>query len=562
MIQISQIKLPIDHDRKQLENKICQKLKMRPEDIKWWKIIRRSVDARKKPDIFYVYTIQLSTEDDSKILRRLHSPGGKNRKHGKKVDDNNVMLTEGVSYRFPTPGHEKLPGRPVIIGSGPAGLFCAWLLARMGYRPLILERGEKALERKKQVDAFWNGGVLLPNSNVQFGEGGAGTFSDGKLNTSVKDPEGRAKQVLELFVACGAPEDILYDHKPHLGTDLLISIVTRLRQQIEEMGGTFRFNSRVSDFQIEDGEIRKLQINEEEWIDARVVILAIGHSARDTFVSLKQRGVYMAAKSFAVGVRIEHPQETINQSQYGLPRSEILGAANYKLTHQLSNGRGIYSFCMCPGGYVVNASSEEGHLAVNGMSYHSRAGDNANSAMIVTVTPEDYIEYARGYLQERKDPGAERIQENPLAGMYFQRYLEAAAFRLNGGKIPVQTLEDFCAGRPSTNLGDILPCMKGAWELGNLTELFPDFLNRSLAEGIVACGHKIKGFDRPDALLSGVESRTSSPVKIPRNECYLSNIQGLYPCGEGAGYAGGITSAAMDGLRVAEAVCKKYVNFT
>lgn len=567
MIRISQIKLPIRHDQQMLEEKICRQLRIHPGDITSWNIVRRSVDARQKPELKFVYTVDVETEKERKIENRLSkSASTKKSRSGKTsgslVDNKNIMLTSPVKYQLPESGSEKLTCRPVIIGSGPAGIFCAWLLAKTGYRPLVLERGAMAAERKKQVDSFWNGAPLHPNSNVQFGEGGAGTFSDGKLNTSVKDPMGRNRKVLELFVECGAPEQILYDHKPHLGTDLLITVITTLRRQIEEMGGTFRFNSQVTDFSIENGSIRQLQINHNEWIDVQVVIPAIGHSARDTFLMMQRHGITMEAKSFAVGVRIEHPQEMINQSQYGLPRIDVLGAANYKLTHQLSNGRGIYSFCMCPGGYVVNASSEDGHLAVNGMSYHARDSRNANSAMIVTVTPADYTEYAFRYLSGKNDPAASAVRDNPLAGMYFQRYLEQAAFRQAGGNIPVQTFEDFCAGRKSSSLGDVIPCMKGDWELSDLTGIFPEFLNRSLSEGIRACASKIKGFDRADAVLSGVESRTSSPVRIPRDAEYMSNIRGIYPCGEGAGYAGGITSAAMDGLRVAEVICKKYVKFT
>jgi len=451
--------------------------------------------------------------------------------------------------------------RPVIVGTGPAGLFCAWMLAKAGFSPIIYERGACARERQKQVEDFWSQNKLNLNSNVQFGEGGAGTFSDGKLNTSVKDPLGRNQKVLELFVEAGAPSDILYDHKPHLGTDLLITVITNIRKQIEEMGGTFYFNSQVTDFLMEDQKIKKIQINHHTWVPVQTLVLAIGHSARDTFACMKQRGIHMEAKSFAVGVRIEHPQEMINKSQYGLSDSPILGAANYKVTHQLPNGRGVYSFCMCPGGYVVNASSEEGHLAVNGMSYHARDSKNANSAMIVTVNPQDYLTYGIKYLKEQGNPDADSLEKNPLAGVYFQRYLEQAAWRLHHGNIPVQTFQDFSLGKPSTHLGNVSPCMKGEWELGNLREIFPDFLAQALQQGISACGAKIQGFDRPDALLSGVESRTSSPVRIPRNEEFLSNIQGIYPCGEGAGYAGGITSAAMDGLRVAESICKKYVKF-
>jgi uncharacterized FAD-dependent dehydrogenase len=550
MIRVSQIKLPIHHDDKMLEEKICQQLRIKREDLISWNILRRSVDARKKPDLKFVYTVDVKIENESKILKRCE-----------KVHNNNVMLTKITSYELPVCGKEKLRHRPVIIGSGPAGLYCAWLLAKSGFNPVVLERGKKALERKKKVDAFWAGQPLDQNSNVQFGEGGAGTFSDGKLNTSVKDPLGRNKKVLELFVEAGAPLDILYDHKPHLGTDLLITIVTNLRKQIEELGGSFYFDSQVTDFIIEDNFIKKIQINDTEWLDTEVLVMAIGHSARDTFFRMKKRGICMEAKSFAVGVRIEHPQKMINMSQYGMEQSDILGAANYKLTHQLSNKRGIYSFCMCPGGYVVNASSENGHLAVNGMSYHLRDSRNANSAMIVTVTPEDYMQPARKYLEENQKGSSIEIEHNPLSGIYFQRSLEKAAFELNNGRIPVQTFQDFKAGKTTTQFGEVSPCMKGGYEMSNLRGIFPSFISDSLVEGINACGRKIRGFDRGDALLSGVESRTSSPVKIPRDANFECNVRGIYPCGEGAGYAGGITSAAMDGLRVGEAICKKYMNF-
>lgn len=548
MIRISQLKLPVQHTAAQLEEKVCQQLKIQKTDLISWNIVRRSVDARKKPDLKFVYTIDAETTKEKKILHRIQ-----------KSCDKNIMLTKKEDYQFPPLGMEIMQHHPAIIGCGPAGLFCAWLLAKMGFQPMIFERGQKASERQKQVDIFWNGGPLHPNSNVQFGEGGAGTFSDGKLNTSVKDPAGRNKKVLELLIQAGAPEQILYDHKPHLGTDLLVTIITNLRHQIEEMGGTFYFESQITDFSIENQQMKKLQINHNQWIDTEVVISAIGHSARDTFSILKQKGVAMEAKSFAVGVRIEHPQEMINMSQYGQKQVDVLGAANYKLTHQLANGHGVYSFCMCPGGHVVNASSEKGFLAVNGMSYHARSSHNANSAMIVTVSPEDYRDYAYQYLLENKESGSNTVYCDPLAGMYFQRYLEQKAFQANNGKIPIQTFEDFCLQRATTKLGDVSPCMKGAYEMSDLTQIFPAFIHRSLAEGIEACGNKIKGFNRPDAILSGVESRTSSPVRIPRNEAYESNISGFYPCGEGAGYAGGITSAAMDGLRVAEAICKKYM---
>lgn len=539
MIQISQIKLPIDARKKELERKICQILNIRKEDINRWNILKRSVDARKKPDLFYVYTVEVETGKESKL-----------KKNRKIVNDKNIMLTKRQHYLYLRSGTEKLTHRPVIAGSGPAGLFCAWLLARQGYRPLIIERGDLAAARKKKVETFWQKGTLDENSNVQFGEGGAGTFSDGKLNTSVKDPYGRNRKVLEVFVECGASEEILYDHKPHLGTDQLIHIVTELRKQIETMGGEFLFNTQLTDLRIENGSLKAIEVNREKWIDTRVLVPAIGHSARDTFSLFEKHGISMHAKAFAVGVRIEHPQKMINLSQYGVEEPGILGAANYKLTSQLSNGRGVYSFCMCPGGYVVNASSKKGYLAVNGMSYQARDSENANSAMIVTVTPDDYRSF-----MDRND---ETIR--PLSGVYFQEYLEKKAFCLHQGKIPVQTYGDFCDNRETTVWGDVIPCTKGAWEMSNLNEIFPSFITESLKEGIHICSHKITGFDRSDAILTGVESRTSSPVRIERDADFESNIHGIYPCGEGAGYAGGITSAAMDGLKVAEAICKKYMN--
>lgn len=548
MIRISQLKLPIDHSTETLVKKICQQLKISPEDLSSWKIVRRSVDARKKPDLKFVYVIDVETAKERKILHRCQ-----------KVNDKNITSTKSVEYQFPSGGTKKLSHPPVIIGSGPAGLFCGWMLAKAGLCPVIYERGESALNRKKTVDQFWKDGILTPNSNVQFGEGGAGTFSDGKLNTLVKDPFGRHKKVLEIFVAGGAPSQILYEQKPHLGTDQLIGIVTSLREQIEQMGGKIYFNKQVTDLDIQDGRIHRLQLNHQEWIETQICIAAIGHSARDTFSMLQQHEISMEAKSFAVGVRIEHPQEMINLSQYGRPQVKELGAASYKLTHQLENGRGIYSFCMCPGGYVVDASSEPGHLAINGMSYQARDSKNANSAMIVTVTPQDYVSYGKKYLlQKGMEDMADVLNQNPLAGIYFQRYLEQKAYQIQEGKIPVQTYGDFHTKKDTTAFGSVEPCIRGRYAASNLWDVFPEFLAQSLDLGISACGKKIRGFDRADALLSGVESRTSSPVRILRDEQLESNIRGFYPCGEGAGYAGGITSAAMDGLRVAEAVVKAY----
>ena len=546
MLSVCQIKLPVTHTREDLEKKLLSVLRIPREELLFWRIARQSLDARKKPDLFFVYTLEASVKKESKVLKKIRSK--------------NVSLLAAKKFNYLCVQKDSFY-RPVIVGSGPAGLFCAYYLVKAGLKPLLLERGEDADSRKKTVEHFWKTGELNQESNVQFGEGGAGTFSDGKLNTLVKDPAGRNREVLKIFVEAGATEEILYQQKPHLGTDTLINIVKNIRSFIEQAGGEIRFSSKMTDLKIKDGRISSITINDTEEVSTDTLVLAVGHSARDTFALMKDRGIYMEAKAFAVGVRVEHPQEMINASQYGISHSSILGAANYKLTHQLSNGRGVYSFCMCPGGYVVNASSEEGHLAINGMSYHARDSKNANSAMIVTVSPQDYKTYGLQYLENQQNPDAWEIANGPLAGIYFQRYLEQAAWRLHQGAIPVQTFEDFCRNQASVQLGEVEPCMKGVYALGNLREIFPEFIAESLQEGIWACGNKIQGFNRPDALLSGVESRTSSPVRIPRNEEFQCNIQGIYPCGEGAGYAGGITSAAMDGLRVAEAICKNYVNF-
>lgn len=534
MIRIQQLKLPVTHTKQQLLDRITKELHIPEEKIQSYEIHKRSIDARKEP-VKYVYQIDVETPLESKIL--------------KKGRHNSIMLTKRMEYKYPAPGKGKLTDRPVIIGCGPAGLFCAFALAKQGFCPVILERGDEAVNRRKKVDQFWNEGILDTESNVQFGEGGAGTFSDGKLNTLVKDPFLRGREVLRLFVEAGAPSEILYEQKPHLGTDELIKIIQELRRQIIDMGGSFRFHAKVTDFIIEDGKIKGVKINSEETISCQAVILAIGHSARDTFEILQRKSILMQPKSFAVGVRIEHPQKMITENQYGIHAPEVLGAAPYKVTHQLPDGRGVYSFCMCPGGYVVNASSEQGKLAVNGMSYQARDSRNANSAMVVTVTPSDF----QAYHVDGTDP--------VMDGIVFQRHLENRAYELADGRIPVQLFKDFSDGKASVGLGDIEPCMKGAYALADLRSIFPENISESLIAGISACGRKIKGFDRPDAVLSGVESRTSSPIKIIRNENLESSVAGLYPCGEGAGYAGGITSAAMDGLHVAEALIQKYQSF-
>lgn len=527
-VRIQQLKLPVTHTEQELRDRIIRTLRIRPEELIRYEIVRRSLDARKE-ELRYVYLIDADVKREAAVLKKCRGSAEKAKR---------------VRYRFPEPGTGRLSHRPVIVGTGPAGLFCGLMLARAGYAPVLLERGQRAEERVETVDRFWRLGILDPQSNVQFGEGGAGTFSDGKLNTLVKDPAGRNRKVLELFVEAGAPKEILYEQKPHLGTDLLVGIVRCMREEIVRLGGDIRFGCRMTDLVLESGAVRGIVTRsggrEPEVLKAEQVVLAIGHSARDTFAVLKERGVPMQPKAFAVGVRVEHPQEMINRSQYGEGYPGGLPPASYKVTRRLEDGRGVYSFCMCPGGYVVNASSEKGMLAVNGMSYQARDGRNANSAMIVTVTPADY--------------GGTDV----LAGVEFQRKLERAAYELGGGRIPVQTFGDFCADRASVRLGDISPCIKGAYELTSVRAIFPPELSRALEEGIRGCGRLIPGFAGPDAVLSGVESRTSSPVRILRNEELESGISGLYPCGEGAGYAGGITSAAMDGLKIAEAIAKKY----
>ena len=535
MIRINQLKLSVGHTKADMKKKAAKMMRIPEDKILSLVPVRQSLDARKKNELLYIYSLNATVS-------------GKEGAVIKNAKNVNVVLNTEKPYRFPEHGQEPLCHRPVIVGFGPAGMFCGLMLARAGFSPLILERGEDVDSRTQKVEAFWRGGELNPESNVQFGEGGAGTFSDGKLNTLVKDPSGRNKKVLEILAEAGADPSITYVNKPHVGTDVLSRVVKNIRQEIIRLGGEIRFGCKLTDFSEAGGRLISVTVSQreeggfyrEETIPAQAVVLAIGHSARDTFRMLSEKSLDLQAKAFAVGLRIQHPQKQINFSQYGMEEPGSLGAASYKLTKQTSSGRGIYSFCMCPGGFVVNASSETGRLAVNGMSNHDRAGTNANSALIVTVTPEDF-----------PNPG-------PLGGVEFQRRLEEAAFNCGKGKIPVQRYGDFKAGTLSRAFWDVEPAFKGGYSFGNLREVLNPSLTDALTEGIDSFGRIIDGFDRPDAILAGIESRTSSPVRIPRTPELESAVRGLYPCGEGAGYAGGITSAAMDGIRTAEMIVTRF----
>jgi len=534
MIKITQIKLPIEHDGYALRKSVCSVLRVKDARISGTEVIRRAVDARHKDDLKYVYTVlvSLQNEDTFTIGRQ-----------------KNVSFCEPVIYRFPYRTDRVPESRPVIVGSGPAGLFCALFLAENGFRPLVLERGQDVEKRTADVERFWNGGKLDPSSNVQFGEGGAGTFSDGKLATGISDKSGRISEVMKTFCRYGGPEEILFDAKPHLGTDLLKKIVKNMRTDIIRKGGTFRFGTCVTDLVIENGRLKALVTRDGERIDAEFCVLAPGHSARDTFLMLKRRGAHLEAKPFSAGVRVIHDQKLINRAQWGEHAPAILGAADYKLSARTQDGRGVYSFCMCPGGYVVNASSEEDGCAVNGMSYAGRDSGFANSAVVSGVDPADTVPYAEGVFCEE------------LSGLAFQRRLETLAYRAGEGAVPAQTFADFRTGTGSIGVPeDIAGCaVKGLIRPGDLSEVLPENICRNIIFGMERFGQQITGFDAQDVPLLGVESRTSSPVRILRDEHLESNIKGLFPCGEGAGYAGGITSAAVDGIRAAEAVSRMIV---
>ncbi len=527
VVRVRQVKVNIErNDKEHIIKAITKKIKVVKEDIIDYKIIKKSIDARDKNNIFYVYELDVLCDREDKIL-----------KENKNKD---IFKTPKETYHFSISGTIPLKEKIIIIGSGPSGLFAAYMLASAGYKPLVLERGEKIEDRIKTVEDFFITNKLNKNSNIQFGEGGAGTFSDGKLNTLTKDIFNRNKRVFEIFVENGAPEEIMYEAKPHIGTDILRKVIINMRNKIISMGGEFRYNSMVTDLIIENNSIKALEINEKEIIKAQIVVLAIGHSARETFYMLKEKGILLKSKNFAVGIRIEHPQEMISRSQYG-DKYKLLNPASYKLTYQTKKGRGVYSFCMCPGGFVVNASSEEGYLVVNGMSNFKRDEVNANSAIVVTVNKDDF-------------------GNDPLSGVEFQKILEKKAYEIGSGLIPVQLYKDFLKGRISKSIGEVIPNTKGDYNFSDLNQLLPPYIIEAIKEAIPYFDKKIKGFARKDAILLGIESRTSSPIVIVRNEAGVSNIEGLYPCGEGAGYAGGITTSAIDGVKIAENIAKIYKN--
>ncbi|HVL10672.1 MAG TPA: NAD(P)/FAD-dependent oxidoreductase [Burkholderiaceae bacterium] len=530
MLRLSELKLPLDHDEAALEAAIRTRLAefgVPHAGLLRYTVFRRAHDARKRSDIKLTYVIDVEVTDEAAVLKRM-------------AGTPHVGPTPDMGYRFVAHAVTNRTGlRPVVIGMGPCGLFAGLILAQMGFRPIILERGKAVRERTKDTFGLWRTRVLNPESNVQFGEGGAGTFSDGKLYSQIKDPRHLGRKVLEEFVKAGAPDDILWRARPHIGTFRLVSMVEKMRATIHELGGEVRFQTRVDDVEIEDGQVRGLVLSNGETLRCDHVVLAVGHSARDTFEILHRRGVYLEAKPFSMGFRIEHPQGVIDRSRFGkFAGHKELGAADYKVVHHASNGRAVYSFCMCPGGTVVAATSEPGRVVTNGMSQYSRNERNANAGIVVGITPDDF-------------PGG------PLAGIAFQRQWETRAFELGGGdySAPGQLVGDFIAGRPSTTLGAVQPSYTPAVRPTDLSTALPEYIISAIREALPQIDRKIAGFAMHDAVLTGVETRTSSPVRIRRGDDYQSvNVRGLYPAGEGAGYAGGIYSAAIDGIEVAEAV--------
>lgn len=535
MIHITELRLPVDHPPEALETAIIQRLGIVAQDLQGFEIFKRSYDARKNSTLSFIYTVDANVKNEKKVLDQFKG-------------DLHISPTPDTSYHFVAKASAQTPAsglRPIVIGFGPCGIFTALLLAQMGLKPLVLERGKAVRERTQDTWGLWRKNVLNPESNVQFGEGGAGTFSDGKLYSQIKDPKFYGRKVIREFIKAGAPEEIEYVAKPHIGTFRLVGVVEKMRQEIISLGGEIRFSQKVVGFEIDQQQIRGVKLENGEQIEADHVVLALGHSARDTFKVLHEAGVFMEAKPFSVGFRIEHPQSLIDRARLG-PHAgnKLIGAADYKLVHHAANGRAVYSFCMCPGGTVVAATSEANRVVTNGMSQYSRNERNANAGIVVGITPEDY-------------PGG------PLAGIEFQRALESKAFELGGNtyEAPGQLVGDFLVGRASSALGSVTPSYKPGVHLTDLAPSLPGYAIEAIREAIPAFEKKIKGFSMHDAVLTGVETRTSSPLRITRGENFQSvNIKGLYPAGEGAGYAGGILSAGVDGIRVAEAVALSCLN--
>jgi hypothetical protein len=530
MLRITELKLPLDHPDEALRDAIVQRLGIRDEQLLSFNLFKRSYDARKKnSELLFIYTIDLQASNEAELLAKF-------------ADDRNIGPAPDVTYKFVGQAPAGLQERPIVVGFGPCGIFAGLLLAQMGFKPIILERGKEVRQRTKDTWGLWRKSVLNPESNVQFGEGGAGTFSDGKLYSQIKDPQHHGRKVLEEFVKAGAPDEILYINKPHIGTFRLTGMVEQMRQDMIALGAEVRFQEKVTDLLIEDGQLTGVVLESGEQLHSRHVVLALGHSARDTFRMLHAKGVYMEAKPFSVGFRIEHPQTLIDKARLGKYAGHPkLGAADYKLVYHASNGRSVYSFCMCPGGTVVAATSEPGRVVTNGMSQYSRNERNANSGIVVGIDPE------------RDYPGS------PLAGIELQERLEAHAYVMGGSnyQAPAQLVGDFVARRPSTALGSVEPSYKPGVTLGDLAPSLPAFAIEAIREALPAFDRQIKGYNLPDAVLTGIETRTSSPLRITRGEDYQSlNLKGLFPAGEGAGYAGGILSAGVDGIRIAEAVAR------
>jgi uncharacterized FAD-dependent dehydrogenase len=530
MLRITELKLPLDHPDEALREAIVQRLGIRDEQLLSFNLFKRSYDARKKnSELLFIYTIDLEASNEAELLAKF-------------ADDRNISVAPDVTYKYVGHAPADLQERPIVVGFGPCGIFAGLLLAQMGFKPIILERGKEVRQRTKDTWGLWRKSVLNPESNVQFGEGGAGTFSDGKLYSQIKDPLHHGRKVLEEFVKAGAPDEILYINKPHIGTFRLTGMVEQMRQDIIALGGEVRFQEKVTDLLIDGGQLSGVVLESGEQLQSRHVVLALGHSARDTFRMLHGKGVFMEAKPFSVGFRIEHPQTLIDKARLGKYAGHPkLGAADYKLVYHAKNGRSVYSFCMCPGGTVVAATSEPGRVVTNGMSQYSRNERNANSGIVVGIDPE------------RDYPGG------PLAGIELQERLEAHAYVMGGSnyQAPAQLVGDFVAGKPSTALGSVEPSYKPGVTLGDLAPSLPDFAIEAIREALPAFDRQIKGYNLHDAVLTGIETRTSSPLRITRGEDYQSlNVKGLFPAGEGAGYAGGILSAGVDGIRIAEAVAR------